>query len=197
MRNEETTKRALAIISRAIEKGYRPDELCSSCVKELVKDINNFSKMEDIGVFEFDDFNSAIKYAAFMHNRGWCVSEKYRSDLEQISILCERYLVDNVGIEGFIKGELSFEEGLQHLKYEDDGECVDIVSSINPWFLILRRIDKKAEMYKNVNGNLSKANPETDMVLREDGEMVWSDDCYSLVDKVCDSNGIVKAIIAK
>ena len=197
MRNEETTKRALAIISRAIEKGYRPDELCSSCVKELVKDINNFSKMEDIGVFEFDDFNSAIKYAAFMHNRGWCVSKKYRSDLEQISILCERYLIDNVGVEGIVEGELSFEGGLQHLKYNDNGECVDIASLINPRFLIMRRIDRSMEMYKNIDGNLSKANPETDMVLREDGEMVWSEDCYSLVAKVCDSNGIVKAIIAK
>ena len=197
MRNEETTKRALAIISRAIEKGYRPDELCNSCVKELVKDINDFSKMEDIGVFEFDDFNSAIKYAAFMHNRGWCVSKKYRSDLEQISILCERYLIDNVGVEGIVEGELSFEGGLQHLKYNDNGECVDIASLINPRFLIMRRIDRSMEMYKNIDGNLSKANPETDMVLREDGEMVWSEDCYSLVAKVCDSNGIVKAIIAK
>jgi hypothetical protein len=197
MRNEETTKRALAIISRAIENGYRPDELCSSCVKELVKDINNFSKMEDIGVFEFDDFNSAIKYAAFMHNRGWRVSKKYRSDLEQISILCERYLIDNVRIEGIVEGELSFEGGLQHLKYKDNGEFVDIASLINPRFLIMRRIDRSMEMYKNINGNLSKANPETDMVLREDGEMVWSEDCYSLVAKVCDSNGIVKAIIAK
>lgn len=197
MRNEETTKRALVIISRAIEKGYRPDELCSSCVKELVKDINEFSKQEDIGVFNFEDLESAIKYAIFMNDRGWRVSDNRCDELIQIELLAETYLTSKLGVEGIIIGEVEFVNGIQTICYEDEYGCrICRASAPDVEWLLTRRYNPNQAMFKIVGGRLVKATVN-DMIERENGDIVWSDDCYSLVDKFCDSKGFVNAVIVK